>query len=228
MKVIRAIAVFAALIITGQANAGIPVIDAGGIAQSVAHALQQAAEAASNLAALEEQIAKAEAQIEQARDQFGELKDMTTGNSRYGTRYNSAELYEYLPTSQTNGAWAEIYQNMDKGTLNGYRNKYGLVSDKPLQQEVFDVRLTNLHTLENAYRVTNMRIENIHNLQELADQAVTPQEKEDIQARLASEQASINNEQSRVETVKDIMARQDELNVQRQNQEFETFLNGEG
>lgn len=208
---------------TVQAS-GIPTVDVAAIAQMVIDAMQQAQEAADQLSAAQDQISELQAQYEQAKDQFDELKDMTTGNSRYGTRYNSDDLYDYLPTSTTAGSWEEIYEDMNAGTLESYRNKYNLKSDDESQQEVFDVQLTNLRTLENAHRANNLRLENIKNLLDLADQATTPQEKDDIRTRMIAEQAAISNESNRLAAMESLMARNDKLLRQKQNKKFNDFL----
>ncbi|NMZ71325.1 type IV secretion system protein VirB5 [Pseudomonas peli] len=203
---------------------GIPTVDVAAIAQAVMDAMQQAMEAAEQLSAAQDQISELQQQYEQAEQQFEDLKDMTTGNSGYGGQYWSEEMVDYIPTTATAGSWEEIYKDMDAGTLESYRNKYGLKSENETQQEVFDVQLTNLRTLENAHRANNLRLENIKNLQALADSATTPQEKEDIQARLIAEQAAISNEANRLATVESLMARNDKMLAQKQNQEFEKFL----
>ena len=219
-----AVAVAAGSIGPAAHASGIPTVDVAAIAQAVMDAMQQAMEAADQLAAAEEQISELQRQYEQAQEQFEDLKDMTTGNSRYGTKYWSEQMYDYIPTSPTQGSWEDIYQEMNEGMLEQYRNKYGLTSDDPLQQEVFDTQLTNLRTLENAHRANNLRLENLKNLQALADAATTPQEKEDIQTRLITEQAAINNESNRLATVQSLMARNDEMLRQKQNREFNDIL----
>lgn len=199
---------------------GIPTVDVAAIAQAVMDAMQQAQEAAAQLGALEDQI-------DQAKAQFEEMKQLTTGNSRYGSQYYDPSMYEYLPTSTTAGSWEQIYKNMDGTTLSSYRKKYGLVTDNTGQQEVFDKQLANLRTAEAAYAANNKRLENLKKLQALADSANTPQQKEDIQARLQVEQANIANEANRLATAKDIMERQDKLMAQKQNRDFNKFLSGE-
>lgn len=199
---------------------GIPTVDLAAIAQAVTDAMQQAQEAAANLTALQDQL-------DEAKRQFDETKGLITGNSRYGSKFNDPAMYDYLPTSTTAGSWEDIYSKMDAGTLNSYRGKYGLVTKNASQQAVFDKQLTNLRTQEAAYRANNLRLENLRNLQALADSARTPQEKQDIQSRLQIEQANIANEANRLATTKDLMERQDKLLAQKQNTDFNSFLSGE-
>ncbi|VVN22344.1 Type IV secretion system protein virB5 [Pseudomonas fluorescens] len=222
-KTIRVLAISVALataVAAPTSYAIIPTTDVAAIGQSILNATQQAAQAAAQLAELTRQI-------EQAKAQFDELKDLTTGNSRYGSRYNDPEMYTYLPTATTAGSWEQIYTNMDSSVLNGYRNKYGLITKNATQQKVYDRQLTNLRTLEGAYRANNLRLENLKKLQEEADRATTPQEKDDIRARLQVEQSNINNEANRLATTQDLMERQDKMMAHQQNREFDKFLSGE-
>jgi type IV secretion system protein VirB5 len=224
----RVLSLAAALVLsvsgTNAQASGIPTVDVAAIAQAVTDAMQQAMEAADQLTAAQDQIAELQEQYQQSEQQFLELKNMTTGNSKYGNNYWDEELVDYIPTTATAGSWEEIYRDMDAGTLNGYREKYGLKSDNTTQQEVFDVELTNLHTMQSAHRANNLRLENIKNLQAEADAAETPQEKQDIQARLMAEQAAISNESNRLATVESLMARNDKFLAQKQNKEFSDFL----
>lgn len=214
---VLAAAIVSAGITTPAAATGIPTFDVATVTQMIFDAMEQA-EAAAN------QLRQLEAEYKQAKDQFDETKDLITGNSGYGGRYNNAELYDYLPTSTTTGAWEQIYSNIPSTTLNSYRERYALKSDQPTQQEVYDIQLTNLYTLETAFRANNLRLENIHALMAEADMATTPQQKEDIQARIAAEQAAIANEAARLQSVQDLMDRQDKLMVKKQNQEYREFL----
>lgn len=198
---------------------GVPTVDVVSIAQLASNALQQAAEAAA-------QLEQAKRAISEAQSQFDKTKAMLTGNSRYGGQYNNSDLTDYLPTTATLNSWEKIYDSMDSGTLQGMRNKYGLTSEEPLQQEAFDRKLAHLHTTEAAYKANNLRLVNIQNLQAAADEAQTPQEKQDIQTRIQTEQANIANESNRLATAKELMDRQEKLYAQKQNKEFDDFMSG--
>jgi type IV secretion system protein VirB5 len=113
---------------------------------------------------------------------------------------------------------------MNMGRLDSLRNQYGLISEDPLQQEVYDKKLTNLATAEDQYQANNVRLQNIKDLQAQADAAVTPQQKEDVSNRIKTEQAAIANEANRQATAKDLMEKQDDLLAQKQNDEFDKFM----
>ena len=196
---------------------GIPTVDVASIAQAVLNATQQASEAASQLAA-------AEKAISQAQSQFNEYKGLATGNSSFGSMYNSSKLTSYLPTTTTTNSWSSIYSSMDSSKLASLRSQYNLTSDDALQQEVYDKKLTNLSTAQDQYTANNLRLQNIQNLQAAADAATTPQEKEDIANRLATEQANIANESNRQATSRDLMDQQNKLLVAKQNQKFNSFM----
>jgi type IV secretion system protein VirB5 len=212
-----AIAVALGTFHTGVFAAGVPTTDIIGNAQMAADALRDAQQAA---AALQE----AQRAVEQAKSQFNELKNLTTGNSGYGSLLNDSRLTSYLPTTTTSGSWSTIYDKMNMGRLDSLRNEYGLISEDPLQQEVYDKKLTNLATAEDQYQANNVRLQNIKDLQAQADAAVTPQQKEDVSNRIKTEQAAIANESNRQATAKDLMEKQDDLLAQKQNDAFDKFL----
>lgn len=196
---------------------GIPTVDVASIAQMALDAKAQADQAAAALSEAQNAIA-------QAKSQFNELKGLTTGNSGYGSMYNSSKMTSYLPTTTTAGSWSTIYDNMDSSKLASLRSQYGLTSDDALQQEVYDKKLTNMATAEAQYDANNLRLQNIQNLQAAADQATTPQEKEDISNRIKTEQATIANEANRQATAKDLMDKQDALLAQKQVKNFNSFM----
>jgi len=180
-----------------------------------------------NMAQWADQLKSMEQQIKQADDQFKQNKLLLTGNSALGKLLNGAGLYDYLPTATTNDSWSEIYKNMDKSKLASMRTKYGMASTNAVQQEAFDTDLTNFNTLQKTYAATNKRLENIKSLTGLADSAATPQEKADIQARIALEQAAIQNDKNRMDTSAELMAQNNKLMVRKQNDSFGAFLAGE-
>jgi len=198
---------------------GIPTVDVMSIAQMAQNAIQQASEAAA-------QLEQAKRAISEAQSQFDKTKSMITGNSGYGSQYNNKNLTDYIPTTTTIKGWQKIYDQVDSSVLQGMRDEYGLKSEDPLQQEVFDKQLTHLYTTEAAYQANNLRLANIQALQAEADQAQTPQEKQDISNRIQSEQAAIANETNRLSTTKELMDRQEKLYAQKQNKEFDDFLSG--
>lgn len=174
-----------------------------------------------------EQLKNMEKEFKQAENQFNETKALMTGNSSLGSLLNGSGLYDYLPTATTNDSWSEIYSSMTKSKLDSLREKYGMASTNDVQQEAFDTDLTNLHTLQKTYAATNKRLANIKSLTGLADSAATPQEKADIQARIALEQAAIQNDTNRMDTSAQLMAQNNKLMVRKQNDSFSAFLAGE-
>ncbi|WP_420170770.1 type IV secretion system protein (plasmid) [Pseudomonas alloputida] len=196
---------------------GIPTVDVAAALQLVQNAFEQAEQAKA-------QLDEAQNAISQAKSQFDEMKSLTTGNSGYGNYYNDSNMTSYLPTTTTNGSWQQIYSSFDSSKLTALRQQYGLVSDDAQQQEVFDKKLINLATAQEQYAANNYRLENIKKLQQEADNAVTPQQKEDISNRIKTEQAAIANETNRQTTSKELMDKQDALLAQKQNADFDDFM----
>lgn len=180
-----------------------------------------------NMAQWAEQLKNMEKEFSQAENQFKETKSLVTGNSGLGKLLNSSGLYDYLPTATTTDSWSEIYSSMDKSKLASMRKTYGMTSTNTVQQAAFDTDLTNFNTLQKTYSATNKRLENIKSLTGLADSAKTPQEKADIQARIALEQAAIQNDKNRMDTSAQLMAQNNKLMVRKQNDSFGAFLAGE-
>lgn len=201
-------------------NAIIPVTD-------YAHILQDQFNFVESIAQWMEQVAYLEDQYNQAKDQFDETKNLITGNANYGAYFNLPELTDYLPKSTTAGGWEQIYSAMNSGTLNSYRSKYHMTSSNTVQQKANDQKLANLRAMEEAYAAHNKRLDNVQNLQSLADSAATPQEKQDIQSRLLVEQASIATDGNRLAATRELMDRNDKLMAQEQNRAYAAFLNGE-
>lgn len=207
------------LLIPTTTFAVVPVTD-------YAHIIQDSLNFVDEIAQWEQQLKDMERSFKQTEDQFKESKNLLTGNGRFGQLLNAKELYDYLPTDSNNDSWSTIYKNMDKSTLKTMRNKYSMTSKNQIQQEVFDNDLTNLNTLQKTYAAANKRLTNIKNLQDLADDASTPQEKQDILNRIGLEQAAIQNEKNRIDTSNELMEQTHKLMVRKQNQSFAEFTSG--
>lgn len=219
MKKINYVAL-ALVLSAGHALAsGIPTVDVANLAQMVIDAAKQAEQAAAQLQAVKDDIAQAEAQ-------FNQHKGLITGNSGYGSIGQNSSTYDYIPTSATINGWEEIYSSMDTSALDGMRNKNGLDTESLKQQEASDKELTNLHTMQGAYKANNARLVNITQLQAAADSATTPQQKQDVQSRIALEQASISNEANRLASIQAVMDRQEKIDNLRYNTKLDTLLKG--
>jgi hypothetical protein len=191
--------------------ASLPTVDFAAIAQSVRNAAQQAREAYAELSLLK-------SSLEEGKKEFEENKKLMTGNSHFGNKYNDPILHEYLPTKKS---WEDIYKSIDSSLVDEYRKKYHL------NDHVFDKYLINLITLEKAYNVSNLTLENLQNLQKLADSVKTPQEKEDIHSRLEIEEAKITNEHNRLTELKELMSYDEKLRIKEANEYLGKLLSGE-
>lgn len=220
IKVIKCFVLTALVSTTSLVSAsGIPTVDVANIAQMVLDAQAQALQAKAQLDA-------AMSQLDEAKRQFDQTKGFITGNSGYGGMYNDPAMTSYIPTSISPDSWEQLYTKMDTVTLQNMRNKYGLETDNKVQQEAYDKKLQDFYFTQGALAANNRRLENIQRLQEEADRATTPQQKQDIANRIAAEQAEIQNENNRLAVVNSLQAKQEKLQTQRVNQDFSQFLQG--
>ncbi|ECO4189895.1 conjugal transfer protein [Salmonella enterica] len=176
---------------------GIPVVDAASIAQMVKDAATEAQHA-------KEQMDAYANIISQAKSQFEETKDMISGNWKLGDFVDQQLMNGLIPDD-----WEEIYNDMD--SLVSLREKFGLKSDNADVQKQYDKLLSGYNVLDQAEEVNNTRVENLKQLGKLLDSAETPQQKEDLKLRIQLEQANIQNEQIRLQNVKDMMDKQEKL-----------------
>ncbi|EAR2772343.1 TPA: type IV secretion system protein [Salmonella enterica] len=176
---------------------GIPVVDAASIAQMVKDAATEAQHA-------KEQMDAYANIISQAKSQFEETKDMISGNWKLGDFVDQQLMNGLIPDD-----WEEIYNDMD--SLVSLREKFGLKSDNADVQKQYDKLLSGYNVLDQAEEVNNTRVENLKQLGNLLDSAETPQQKEDLKLRIQLEQANIQNEQIRLQNVKDMMDKQEKL-----------------
>ena len=200
-----------------KAAAQIPTTD-------VVVATQSAMQHALEIAEMVKQLEEMKRQYEQAQDQFDDLKEWNLGNSVLDYMLDNPELYTYIPSDTTSGSWREIYSSIGESELEQLREEYNMYSDNTTNQEMHDTQLTNLNTMEAAYRANNLRLENIEDLRSAAASAETPQEKQDVSNLLALEQAAISNEANRLAAAQKLMDQQEALLIQKKNAEFNATL----
>ncbi|MBI6621566.1 hypothetical protein YA0783_25085 [Pseudomonas corrugata] len=212
--------VFVAVSFNGYVYAGgIPTYDALNNAQQIMEAGFRAADAAAQLKAAMDDM-------ERAKSEWSENKSLITGNSGYGSGFTDPAAVSYIPTTPNNSAWEQIYSNMDKSVASNMSQKYGLKANTPVQQEALDKQMQDFRYTQDGLAANNQRLKNIENLQKQADTATTPQQKQDIANRIASEQAAVANESNRIAMVENGQKKQEAITRQRVNNDFSTFLEG--
>lgn len=200
------------------AFAQIPVTDGASIAQSIA---QQA-----------ETVAKWKMQYDQMQSQIGQAQQQyqsLTGSRGLGNIMNDPSLRDYLPAN-----WQGVYDSVKNGGYSGLSGRgqsvynankvfdgcaYITVADqrtacearavKPSQDEGFAL---------DAYDAARSRINQIDQLMQQINQTQDPKAIAELQARIAAEQANIQNEQTKLQLYSMVAAAQEKVQAQRQRE----------
>jgi type IV secretion system protein VirB5 len=197
---------------------GIPVIDAASIADRQAQHL--------------ETILKWKTQYDQMTSQINQLKaeyDSMTGSRGLGQIMNNEELKNYLPSD-----WQEVYDAVKEG---GYEGLTGTAKDVYESNRVFDACASL--TIEDqrlacearavkpaqdkgfaldAYEKAKDRLNQIDQLMTQIDATTDPKEIAELQGRIASEQAMIANEQTKLQLYAMVARAEDRVQQQRRRE----------
>jgi type IV secretion system protein VirB5 len=199
-KIGTLIAFVAALYSTSSSAQGIPVISVSELAQDVLV------------------VKNLEAEITQMTQQY----DALTGNRSLGQILNSPSLTSYLPSQ-----WQSVYMEVKSGQLQGLSSaaqqivtQEGMTSNTTTQQRVNDTLAANKAMTMQSYQACAARLQNIQNLMQQSNLTQDPAAKADLQNRLASENAMIQNEQTRLNLASHL---QDVETTLAQKQDAETF-----
>lgn len=176
---------------------GIPTVDIAAVTQMAINAAAQAQQALDALNTAKEGI-------EQAREQYEHYKSLVEGNDMLGGFLNDPALNKLFPM----GDWAEVYSSARD--IERMRERYGLKSDDEDVQAKFDQMLAVADAWERSYEASTQRVRNAEQLRAKLDQAITPQQKEDLNLRFQQEFLEIQNQQARLEHMK-YLSEQDAL-----------------
>jgi type IV secretion system protein VirB5 len=190
------------------ANAqGIPTISAAELAQDVLMAQQ-----------LQQQLQTMAQQYQTMTQQLTAL----TGNRSLGQILNDPSLHNYLPAS-----WTSIYSQVSNGQLSGISSAAqqieaaeGMTANTPGQQRYNDTLAANKAMSMQAYQQTASELQNIANLMQQSDLTQDPAAKADLQNRLQSENAMVQNEQTRLNLMGQLEKAEEQLADQQAQQEL--------
>ena len=164
-------------------------------------------------------------QIEQAREQYESM----TGSRGLGTIMNNPALREYLPTD-----WQGVYDSVKTGGYSGLSGRGQSVYDA---NKIFDSCLSVTFGEQrtacearavkasqdkgfalDAYDKARSRINQIDQLMTEINNTSDPKSIAELQARIAAEQANIQNEQTKLQLYGMIAAAEDKVQAQRQRE----------
>lgn len=194
-------AVLIAVVAVASANAfaqGIPTMDGVGSSQRLV------------------QIQNMIQQIQQMKSQLKAI----TGNANLGMILNNPALHAYLPDQ-----WNEIYSSAANGSLRGLSSATtdilranGLTNASTAgQQRVNNTLATNKAMASAAYDSSIQRLQNIQALLQQSNLTQSAADKADLQARIAGEQAMIQNESNRLNMMTALQTAETQLAARQQH-----------
>jgi type IV secretion system protein VirB5 len=161
-----------------------------------------------------------QSQLVTMTDQYNAL----TGNRGFGQILNNPSLTSYLPSQ-----WQSVYSQVKSGQLQGLssaaqqiESQEGMTANTPSQQRYNDTLATNKAMATQAYQASADRLQNIQNLMQQSDLTQDPAAKADLQNRLLSENAMIQNEQTKLNLMGQLQQAEEKL---AEKQDADTFKN---
>ncbi|EKN3347841.1 hypothetical protein O8E94_003170 [Yersinia ruckeri] len=178
---INLLALFVSFVLASNASAGIPVIDAGSIAQSTALVM----EAGKQLKELQDQVKTAKNQLEDFRKEAEDTKKRLEGFTDYSNVFGSAETY----LNDTLSEAKKDITNMDS-----LKSQHGIdaPSDTQLSKE-YETKLKKIQRYETMEKNLVTQSKKLDKLQRNFSDAETPQQREEILNNLQLENMKMQN-----------------------------------
>jgi len=196
----------------------IPVTD-------TAHIAQDAMNQAQNIAQFIQQVEQLKLQVAQQKQQFAAL----TGSRNLGNIFNDPKYRQYLPAD-----WQQVYDQVRSGGYAGLTGTARSIYDK---NHVYDA-CASLQDADqksaceadavkpavdqgmatDAYNTATSRLDQIEQLTKQINATNDPKAIAELQARIATEQAAIQNEQTKLQLYQMVADAQDKIQEQRQRE----------
>jgi len=181
-----------------------------------------------------EQIQKLDAQLQQMRDQFEQGKkhyEAVTGNKNFGEVHHKRELRQSLPQE-----WQGLYQAAQRNiaaiqglmdTVKGEENFTGSVDDmqKHIEGRMQQVAVVDKAVGLQAYQGLQERMKQVDNLMTEIKNTPDPKSIAELQARIAIEQAYIQNEMTKLQLIGQLQRAEQQLIEQQKYQMSRRILN---
>jgi type IV secretion system protein VirB5 len=196
-------------------STGIPVVDVAGLTQMVLDNTTRASEFA-------ETITEARNRLSQLKDQANHYKSMVEGHYHFEdtlTDRKTSRLFELH-------GYRDLYDTIDD--VADLRNEYGLHSDDPVTQRHYDMELKQLRLQETLYKQSTERQQRMSTLLRQFGQAKTPATKADLANSIHFEKMQMENEQTMMEAMTDMLEKQKRLEAKKNAQAFSSDMFGDG
>lgn len=218
------IAVFVSSLFVSQiaCSAGIPVVDAVGNSMRMANHVE-------SIAKMVEEINQLQAQLSQAKAMYASFN----GARGMAQLLNNPALKNQLP-----GDWQAVYRKVQSGGYSGLSGAAASIRDaeklanssvkdakSSINQRQADKYATDKAMGLQAYDLAKARLDNIQALMGNIDSATDPKAIADLQARISSEQATIQNEQTKMQLMSMLQNAEEKLIAQQKRDLNQRLLN---
>lgn len=214
LSIVTALTIGSSAVVFAQ----IPVTD---IAQNTQTAMNQVA----NIAQYMEQVVQLKTQVQQQMQQYKAL----TGSRNMGDIFNDPKYRQYLPAD-----WQNVYDSVRTGGYSGLSGTAQTVYDK---NRVYDACQYMQNSAQQSacqasavkpsidqgmaldgYTAATSRLDQIEQLGKQINATDDPKAIAELQGRIATEQAAINNEQTKLQLYQMVADAQDKIQEQRENE----------
>lgn len=218
MKVKATVLAFAAAFSCG-ANAQIPVTDGASIAQNMANQIQTMAQWAQQLMEMQQQYTE----LQRHWEKMDEMEKLVTG-ARYLGVPNAAGVSGQIPGT-IDGIYSGSY-----GTTQQIMNAERITGTSASTQNALNERYLKTAAAEKAaalstYQGAQERLSNINTLIAKIDTAQDPKAIQDLQARIAAEQALVQNETTKLQMISQLAEAEKKLVDDQRRQMNRDILN---
>lgn len=199
-------------------QAQIPVTDGASIAQNIANHVE-------DVAKFVQQIEQLKLQVEQQKQQFEAL----TGSRNLGDIFNDPRFRQYLPAD-----WQKVYDSVKSG---GYAGLTGTAKSIYDDNHIYDACSSTQNSDQksvceqeatkaaldqgmatDAYNTATDRLNQIEQLTQQINATQDPKAIAELQGRIATEQAAIQNEQTKLQLYQMVADAQGKIQQQRQRE----------
>lgn len=221
-KYLRTIALVVGLAGGSQAHAGIPVVDGMHIAESIQEQIETIAQWAEQYAQMVLTIQQLEQQYNQAVTQYNSM----TGSRGMSSLLNSAGLKEARRLLPDDAQAAFDLANGAAGTYSGIANDITAIKNSvsSLSNDSFTSgtaarqwkdslnRVASTKALsKKAYNAAAQRLQNLEDLTDQISATDDPKAIAELQARIATEQGMVQNEQAKLQALSMLMASEQQV-----------------
>jgi type IV secretion system protein VirB5 len=200
---------------TTVSASGVPTIDIAAIIQSAKAAVIRAKE-------FQKQLAESEKRLSEMKSQGVHYKDMVDGHYDFESILNNPTLNQNLALDD----WKDIYDDTDD--LPNLRNEFGMISEDPETQTMYDKELQAYSAQTSFYDTSVQRNNNLNSLLDQFSTATNPAAKADLANSINFENAQIQNDANMMASMTVMMESKRALEKEQRAIAAIELMNGEG